>query len=737
MSDTNSLGHSRSYRYDAVGNQVGMTDRNGRRLSYSYDGLDRQTSEQWLDGAGQPIYGLSYTYDAASQLTTATDPTARYGYTYDLAGRLTRTDNAGTVGVPNVVFDYEYDAVNNLRFVRDRINGQAAGIEEFTYDALNRTTQITQSGNGVSQKRVDMGYDAASQMTSLSRFGDLAGSQSVAESEFTYDLGGRLTHLSHSHLDTVLAAYGLTYDAANRITRISSVDGINDYTYDQRDQLLGADYDYQGDEVYSYDENGNRTNAGYVTGVNNQLLSDGTYTYTYDNEGNRTSRTNIATGEVTQYGWDYRNRLVEVVTKDSSGTITQQVTYTYDFENRRIAKTVDPDGSGVASATTERFVYDGNHIALVFDGEGNQTYRYLHGPQVDQVLAQEDAQGNTLWSLTDHQGTVRDLVDEAGIPVNHISYDSFGQTTAQTNPTVYFRFGYTGREPDAETGLTYYRGRYFDPRTGGFIGEDPIGFNAGDTNLYRYVRNSPTNLIDPLGLDGKVISQERVIVLSSGDRYIDNGQEQSYIPSLTPLGIQFPSIPLRTPGSSGREPIIGNHRIIEDTTRAKIEYTPIPNGESKRRAIPWGGLYTHPGLDQEHRGHITPKVLGGSDRNRFNFMSQNPSINRGGYNQFGKDINAYLTRLGIQYEKEKAAYDKIIREGKTCPSGPRPKPPTVELVVNLGRYKNEPYNRAFPFRPDVIEAEATFSDGKVIRGWFSNDPNVETKPKASWFWIQK
>ncbi|WP_156804809.1 CARDB domain-containing protein [Synechococcus sp. PCC 6312] len=500
VSDTNTLGHRRSYRYDAVGNQVGMTDRNGRRLSYSYDALDRQTTEQWLDGAGQPIYGLSYTYDAASQLTTATDPTARYGYTYDLAGRLTRTDNAGTAGVPNVVFDYEYDAVNNLRFVRDRINGQAAGIEEFSYDALNRTTRITQSGNGVSQKRVDMGYDKASQMTSLSRFGDLAGSQSVAESEFTYDLGGRLTNLSHSHLETVLAAYGLTYDAANRITRISSVDGINDYTYDQRDQLLGADYDYQGDEVYSYDENGNRTNPGYVTGVNNQLLSDGVYTYEYDQEGNRTRRTNIATGEVTQYGWDYRNRLVGVVTKNSSGTITQQVTYTYDFENRRISKAVDSDRDGAAPAEVERFVYDGDHIALVFDGQGNQIHRYLHGPQIDQVLAQEDAQGNTLWALSDHQGTVRDVVDEAGIPVNHITYDSFGNATNQTNPTVYFRFGYTGREPDAETGLTYYRARYVDPRTGGFIGEDPIGFRAGDTNLYRYVGNSPTNFTDPSGL---------------------------------------------------------------------------------------------------------------------------------------------------------------------------------------------------------------------------------------------
>jgi hypothetical protein len=41
----------------------------------------------------------------------------------------------------------------------------------------------------------------------------------------------------------------------------------------------------------------------------------------------------------------------------------------------------------------ERFVHDGEHIALVFDGQGNLTHRYLHGPQVDQVLAEELADG--------------------------------------------------------------------------------------------------------------------------------------------------------------------------------------------------------------------------------------------------------------------------------------------------------------------------------------------------------
>lgn len=59
---------------------------------------------------------------------------------------------------------------------------------------------------------------------------------------------------------------------------------------------------------------------------------------------------------------------------------------------------------------------------------------------------------------------------------------------------------YTGREFDSETGLQYNRGRYYDATTGRWISQDPLGFSAGDSNLYRYVANSPTNGTDPSGL---------------------------------------------------------------------------------------------------------------------------------------------------------------------------------------------------------------------------------------------
>jgi RHS repeat-associated protein len=105
--------------------------------------------------------------------------------------------------------------------------------------------------------------------------------------------------------------------------------------------------------------------------------------------------------------------------------------------------------------------------------------------------------GDVTWSLADRQGSIVDLVDENGTVVNHFVYDSFGGRTATTG--VDFRFGYTGRELDDETGLYYYRARYYDAGLGRFISQDPIGFTAGDTNLYRYVNNSPTNATDPMG----------------------------------------------------------------------------------------------------------------------------------------------------------------------------------------------------------------------------------------------
>ncbi|MBE9136916.1 hypothetical protein IQ254_06825 [Nodosilinea sp. LEGE 07088] len=502
--DTNALGFSRTYGYDAMDNLTRTSDRNGRSRQFTYDNLDRCSSEQWLGAADAVQRTLSYGFDALGRLSQVQDTDASSTvlssntYSFDALDRLTSETVVTAPVVPQVVFDHAYDAVDNRIQTTDTIAGTLSGTTDYTYDALDRMTQIQQGGTAVQPKRVEMGYNVASELTSLSRFVGADGTTPVASTSYSYDSSGRLTQITHATAAAPIADYQLSYDAANRLTSLVSPDGTATYTYDARDQLTGADYTAQSNEAYTYDANGNRTNAGYQTTANNQLTSDGVFTYEYDNEGNRTRRTRISDSAVTTYEWDHRQRLVAVNEGDGT-TVTQRVTYTYDAFDRRLSQSVDPDGDGPIAATAEYFVYDGDHIALVFDEAGNQTHRYLHGLGIDQILAEETANGDVHWALTDHQGSVRDIIDNSGATLNRLVYDSFGRVTSETNPAFDFRFGYTGRERDEATGLMYYRARYYDPAVGRFLSEDPLGFGAGDANLYRYVFNSPTNYADPSG----------------------------------------------------------------------------------------------------------------------------------------------------------------------------------------------------------------------------------------------
>ncbi|MEW4455599.1 RHS repeat-associated core domain-containing protein [Bremerella sp. JC817] len=142
----------------------------------------------------------------------------------------------------------------------------------------------------------------------------------------------------------------------------------------------------------------------------------------------------------------------------------------------------------------------------------------MYGPNVDQILASEEvtstsSAGDVLWALTDHLGTVRDLVDyNAGTDTttvqNHLAYNSFGNIVSETSSAVDFLFAFTGRERDEENDLQYNRARYYDAAVGKWISEDPIGFGAGDVNLSRYVFANPLAHSDPSGL--KILKIKRV-----------------------------------------------------------------------------------------------------------------------------------------------------------------------------------------------------------------------------------
>ena len=109
--------------------------------------------------------------------------------------------------------------------------------------------------------------------------------------------------------------------------------------------------------------------------------------------------------------------------------------------------------------------------------------------------------GGNFYYQTDSLGSVTELTDSTDAVARTIVYDSYGRI-AQDTGGVDQPFTFTGRELDTESGLYFYRARYYDPATGRFLSEDPIGTQGRDVNLYRSVFNNPVNFVDPLGLEG-------------------------------------------------------------------------------------------------------------------------------------------------------------------------------------------------------------------------------------------
>jgi RHS repeat-associated protein len=401
-------------------------------------------------------------------------------------------------------------------------------------------TQVQQygvaGGNAVGEKRVDFRYNALGQFTMIQRFRDLAGGQMAAYSQFGYDAYGNLRAIEHRYpAGAMISQYSYTHDDLDRITSVVDPAGTTNYNYDETSQLVSADYSPLptnpsplADESYSYDLNGNRTNTGYVTAADNRLeqaeIDGKLHSFQYDSEGNLIRRTNLSTGEVVEYTWDRRNRLVRVTERNTlDGPPTTDVSFSYDAFDRRIVKTVSYPSSLNPQPSSELFVYDGIHIALVFtdpDASGPQPStldsRLLFGPAVDQVLAEEhpstlNAQpsSRTYWLLSDHLGSIRDTLSPNCTGGGHIDYTAFGRVAAvfdylggaaTLDAIAAKRFLFTGREWDAASDLYYYRARYYDAAIARFIGQDPISFGGDDANLYRYVGNNSSNLSDPSGL---------------------------------------------------------------------------------------------------------------------------------------------------------------------------------------------------------------------------------------------
>jgi RHS repeat-associated protein len=399
---------------------------------------------------------------------------------------------------------------NSTYDARDRLT--YGSYTKSTYDARDRLTSRTYTKNGDPNPsaHVELVYDGLDEILTERRYGGGPTQPLIATTNFTYDDSGRITNMQHVNASGGnLDNFAYTYDPAGNLQTEVRNGITTTYTYDADNQVLT-----DGVNNLTYDANGNRTNNGSTPTTGNQLSTDGTWNYVYDANGNVTSKTIASTGEQWTYTYDQRNELLTANHKQTTnGAIDLTATYKYDALGNRIEKDVWTNATGTV---VTKFAMDGwnpdkppgmgnSNWDVLFDinGTGSLTNRYMQGDGIDQnfgALAYNGSSFTPSWYLTDIRGSVRNIINNSGTSLDTISYDAFGKITSQSNPTNLGRYAYSGREFDAETNLLYERARYYDPKTGRWMSQDPLGFDAGDSNLYRYVNNAPTVASDPSGM---------------------------------------------------------------------------------------------------------------------------------------------------------------------------------------------------------------------------------------------
>ncbi len=556
IAETDANGFSTVLEYDVAGNVVAVTDRRGYRIQYVRDDLDRIVYEQWLTPITETATADDFAFTTefrnlydpygrqtvAEQwnMTTLTSNTSatlisKKTFSFDDLDRLLSTFAGTTPGQNAARLTYLYDALGNLTSRQQQTGTGASQIIVTTaysnYDYLNRLTKLKQTMTGTwatwQDKSIELIYRSDDSISSIKRYSDATWTGLVVQSDYGQDSAGRLSSLVHSRRTgttlTAVASYAYKYFADEKqLSEVWSVPSLNfnnvteTFGYDANGQLTTS-AKAAGSESFNYDATGNRTAANGTIGRGNRVTNDGNYAITYDAEGNIIKRQKVIVAqgntsqEYTTYAWDNLNQLTKVEFFTGANVLTKRVENTYDTDGNRISKkvttftttTTGTTTTTTSSVATENYVYDGQQLIATLNSSGSILHEYFDGPSLDQVFADQSSVSGILWPLEDRTGAARDVLEVVNsVPtvVDHRLMSSFGTIGSRTDWSLKYEQFFSGFLWDADTELYYARARWYEPTSGRFLSEDPIGFEGGDPNVSRYSNNDPINNVDRSGL---------------------------------------------------------------------------------------------------------------------------------------------------------------------------------------------------------------------------------------------
>ena len=514
-------GTVKEYRYDRDDNLRELEDQNGSLHLYTVDGLGRRTETRITRATG--VVGtdvLSHQYDGLSRRTfvfdnnnpedDADDWTIEMAYD-SLHRMISEVQNGAGVartfdGVGNKLsmvypngrqINRNFDGLDRVKQIVEQADEKV--VAEYDYLGPNRTLE-RRYANGVrlslhNGEGQTTGYDGLKRVTGMAHADNLG--SAISGFDYGYDQAGNRRFEYDRFRD---AAKAFELDSAYRVTRSKTDVGGSQISSLVNNQIVNSDIDQlsgTAEEDYVLDGIGNwinKTEAGeptaYLVNEMNEYDQIGEAVQVHDENGNLTTDSNL------QYQYDALNRLVRVADVNDVETAR----YSYDGLGRRTTKLVNGQQT--------QFLYDGDQVIEERDGANATLRQFLFGRGVDEVLQMRSGQGDFYYSET-VQNSVAALTDEFGAPVERYVYGDYGELTildaSGSLPLIESAIGnpftYTGRRFDNETGLYYYRARFYDPDRGRFLTRDPLGYADG-MGVYGYVNNNPLQWIDPFGLEG-------------------------------------------------------------------------------------------------------------------------------------------------------------------------------------------------------------------------------------------